>query len=218
MAISQDRTCTKCKQTKSAIEFHKSSNNRSGLQPKCKDCRRAYREENADWINAKKKVYREINRERICADLRQRYAADKSYYNQRAKRWRERNADYKKQSDRRYYLENTERVKSVVRGRYKTHKHLWTIYTENRIARKKGARGSFTADQWQAKLIYFGYRCSLCHSSLENQEIHLEHRIPLSRGGSNWIANIAPACRRCNLRKSTKTEKEFKAHLLICPT
>ena len=40
-----------------------------------------------------------------------------------------------------------------------------------------------------------------------------DHRTPLERGGTNEIANILPACVRCNLRKHLMTEDEFRARL-----
>jgi 5-methylcytosine-specific restriction endonuclease McrA len=43
--------------------------------------------------------------------------------------------------------------------------------------------------------------------------IEIDHRIPLTRGGSNLIDNILPACRRCNRRKGTMTEEEFRGFL-----
>ena len=74
----------------------------------------------------------------------------------------------------------------------------------------KEAAGKFTNLQWKAKLEYFGNRCYLCRIVLTDKITHREHRIPLSRGGTNWIANIAPACKKCNLSKNAKTEKEFR--------
>jgi len=47
--------------------------------------------------------------------------------------------------------------------------------------------------------------------------IQTDHRIPLSRGGSNFIDNIVPACRPCNLRKHTLTEAQFRARLAAQP-
>lgn len=39
---------------------------------------------------------------------------------------------------------------------------------------------------------------------------HLEHKTPLSRGGSNEKRNLGVSCQRCNLKKGTKTELEYK--------
>ena len=42
-----------------------------------------------------------------------------------------------------------------------------------------------------------------------------DHKIPLSRGGSNEKENKVPCCFRCNNLKSDMTEKEFFAYILI---
>lgn len=44
-----------------------------------------------------------------------------------------------------------------------------------------------------------------------NEELPLtnDHVVPLSRGGSNNIDNILPACKGCNCSKSAKTLEEY---------
>lgn len=200
------------------IRFSKGSND-DGLQSKCKGCVSQKRQENLTAIKAQKKIYCEQNKEKIRAGYLDWYhnRCDKKRHYKQTCEWREKNSARYKQRNRESYLTNIEPRKEAARARYRTHKHLWSVYAENRIARKKSASGSFTAEQWQAKCAYFGFCCYLCHVSLINQEVHIEHRIPLSRGGTSWIANIAPACRQCNLRKHTKTEREFRQHLQIAP-
>jgi 5-methylcytosine-specific restriction endonuclease McrA len=39
----------------------------------------------------------------------------------------------------------------------------------------------------------------------------IDHKIPLSRGGTNVLDNLTIACRSCNARKGTKTYLEFQA-------
>jgi hypothetical protein len=42
---------------------------------------------------------------------------------------------------------------------------------------------------------------------------HCDHKLPKSRGGRDEIANLVPACPRCNIRKQTKTVDEFRRFL-----
>ena len=79
-----------------------------------------------------------------------------------------------------------------------------------RRARKLKAGGFHTADQIKLKLEFWNYTCYLCGQSLRGKTYHMDHRKPLKRGGTNWIANLAPACAYCNLSKHDKTEAEFR--------
>jgi 5-methylcytosine-specific restriction endonuclease McrA len=40
-------------------------------------------------------------------------------------------------------------------------------------------------------------------------KFHVDHKTPLSRGGSNWPSNIVCACAECNMKKNAKTAEEF---------
>jgi 5-methylcytosine-specific restriction endonuclease McrA len=44
----------------------------------------------------------------------------------------------------------------------------------------------------------FGGRCAYCGGPFE----HLDHLVPISRGGTHAIENLFPACSPCNLEKS----------------
>jgi|SRR3990167_1443521 len=52
--------------------------------------------------------------------------------------------------------------------------------------------------------------CYLCLIPIEFGNDHLEHKTPVSRGGSNEYDNLAVACGKCNRKKHTKTEQEYK--------
>jgi hypothetical protein len=47
-------------------------------------------------------------------------------------------------------------------------------------------------------------RCQYCrlHESLQGATFHIEHVIPLSKGGSSSLENLALACPGCNLHKA----------------
>ena len=48
--------------------------------------------------------------------------------------------------------------------------------------------------------------CIYCGST---EDITVEHRVPLIRGGVHDKSNLAPACRSCNSKKGTMTHEEF---------
>jgi len=57
-------------------------------------------------------------------------------------------------------------------------------------------------------------RCVYCGKELTNKEATLEHKQPLSRGGTNEKENLAIACRDCNCSKYNKTVEEFRGYLI----
>jgi HNH endonuclease len=50
--------------------------------------------------------------------------------------------------------------------------------------------------------------CEFCRAQLRfsPNSFHIEHHIPLSRGGANTEENLTLTCPQCNLHKATKTE------------
>jgi 5-methylcytosine-specific restriction endonuclease McrA len=51
--------------------------------------------------------------------------------------------------------------------------------------------------------------CYLCKKTIKFRQDSLEHKIPISRGGTNSKDNLAVAHRSCNCKKNTKTATEF---------
>jgi len=52
--------------------------------------------------------------------------------------------------------------------------------------------------------------CYLCEKPIEFKKDNLEHKTPLSRGGTNEYNNLAVACKSCNCKKHAKTEQEYR--------
>lgn len=82
-------------------------------------------------------------------------------------------------------------------------------------ARRRNALGSHTFDEWIAKAESFAWCCRYCGRQLTRLTATRDHVIPLSKGGTNYIDNIVPACRSCNSKKWAKMESEFLAELAI---
>jgi 5-methylcytosine-specific restriction endonuclease McrA len=77
-------------------------------------------------------------------------------------------------------------------------------------AKRAGATGSHTIAEWKSVLRHFGRKCVYCNTKLTRHNVSRDHVTPLSRGGTNDIRNIVPACRKCNIRKHTRTPGEFR--------
>lgn len=77
-------------------------------------------------------------------------------------------------------------------------------------ARRRGAPGSFTREEWEARKKEFNYRCAHC---CKLQPLTMDHIIPVTKGGTNYINNIQPLCRPCNTKKWNKLEDWFVGHL-----
>jgi 5-methylcytosine-specific restriction endonuclease McrA len=76
-------------------------------------------------------------------------------------------------------------------------------------ARKKGAIGTHTGAEWDARLLEFNGRCAYCLNPFD--KLTQDHLLPLARGGSNDIGNIVPACTSCNSKKNSRTLLELLA-------
>ena len=89
--------------------------------------------------------------------------------------------------------------------------YVWKWEKSNRLASRayKERRNERRLDPKliKDKFEYHGNCCIYCGST---ERLEVEHRKPLSRGGSGLLSNIAPACAKCNRRKGKKTEREFK--------
>lgn len=67
------------------------------------------------------------------------------------------------------------------------------------------------------------FTCTYCGVSGADAELHVDHIIPVSKGGSNNIYNLTTACSRCNLQKADKiihrppSKEAPKTFRLKCP-
>jgi len=49
-----------------------------------------------------------------------------------------------------------------------------------------------------------GFRCKYCGSTAEEAPLHVDHVVPIARGGKTRLSNLVTSCSPCNLGKSTK--------------
>ena len=126
------------------------------------------------------------------------------------RRWRQRHPEKHNAQGRDYYARHKQRLAPYFATYIRTHRELRQAIRARRRSRELSAEGNHTSEQWLALLQTYGYRCTYCGA---DGPLEPDHRVPLARGGTNYIENIVPACRRCNTRKRLLTEDEFRARL-----
>lgn len=134
----------------------------------------AYRAENSERIKKAKALYYEANKERE----RERSAAYREIH---SKEINARGAQYKR--------ENPEKVR---------------IRNRNRYEQKRGNGGKLSLGIIFRLLKIQGNKCAICKVNLKKTGHHLDHIVPVSRGGKNSDANVQITCPKCNLEKRDK--------------
>lgn len=130
------------------------------------------------------------------------------------RRWRARNPELTRERRRRYrraaYLRDPARINAQKAAYLARHPEVKRAKDHAYRARKIAAAGSFTGADWLDLVARWG---NVCAYDGRAGPLEPDHRMPLSRGGTNFIENILPACRSCNARKHNMTEEEFRARL-----
>jgi 5-methylcytosine-specific restriction endonuclease McrA len=183
------------------------------------------REDNQTWRNECKECFKKAARQRdhnhclIDPEYRKkqniRYKFNKSK-NPELYRKSERDAHKRLyENNHNYYLEYYRNYrKAHPEQTHETHKK-WRVRNldwyrckeQRRKAAKLASPSDFTDYDWQALLYIYDERCAYCRKS--NIPLHMDHVIPLSRGGTNTTDNIVPACKKCNTSKGDKLLQEW---------
>lgn len=54
-----------------------------------------------------------------------------------------------------------------------------------------------------------GYTCQYCGARAPEARLHVDHIVPVSKGGTNDLDNLVTACEQCNLGKSDIATTRF---------
>lgn len=171
--------------------FRTRTNSPSGLQSWCKACEARHYDENRAKRNARQRDY-----------WRRRMESDPEGIRANRQNWQERNRDKCRASYHTWREQNLEVArKKAIAGQAK------------RRAAKIGAGGTFTPTDVKKMVAAQKGKCWYCSCKLDSY--HVEHRIPLARGGTNGLENLVLACPPCNLSKGTKMPWEMKNARLL---
>ena len=121
-----------------------------------------------------------------------------------ANRYKKNPEKYKLESTK-WQKENPDKVRTKNSKWAKANKEKGASYTQSYRTRKRQNNSYDISDKFFINL--YKSLCVYCGSS---DSIQADHVIPVSRGGSQSIGNLVPACKPCNTSKGAKTITEWK--------
>lgn len=169
---------------------------------------RRYRERHLEDLNRRRRAARLNNLEsareqgraacvkyapRIKSYKRKYYTKNKQKILEQTQAWQKANPEKKKASVAKWAAANPEAMRATVR---------------RRRARLRGADGSHTASDILRLFDRQQGLCAACATDIQDG-YHVDHMMPLSRGGSNSPENLQLLCQSCNCSKWAYTMEEW---------
>ncbi len=111
-------------------------------------------------------------------------------------------------AQRKYYQEHREQILERGRQRRAQKREYAAVHDRNKKAKRLNVDGEHTAEDIHH--IYEKQK-GLCYYCKKHVwlDYHVDHVIPLSRGGSNGPENLVIACPECNMSKHNKLPHEW---------
>ena len=194
---------------------------------KCKPCWKVYhakwRAENkkkwaaygAKWKanNIEKKLasnakYRAEHKEQAKALTAAWIAANPEREKERHKRWRAKNAERVRSKRAEKYSKNKEQVREQTAKWRAAHPEARRVYKQNRRAKETANGGSLSGAIVETLFRLQRGKCACCEMPL-GEDYHLDHRVPLARGGAHEDSNMQLLRQHCNQSKGVKDPIEY---------
>lgn len=177
---------------------------------------RKYRKENKEACYQRIKDWGRRNPDKIKAAVKRYRQTEKckATYERWASKDPERVRKIRRDSKRRCRAKDPEAARKYDREyrRRKNARLTDRACSEKKRARKQQAPGEFTAQDTLNQFEKQEGACYWCGIPIVDG-YHIDHFIPLSRGGSNYPENIVLSCPTCNIRRSNKLPSESFEYL-----
>lgn len=164
-----------------------------GRKLRCETCNKEHRRLKMLEYAAK---YRKNNRAKVRRASLNWYNNNKDHAQEKNREWRDRRDKEEFNAYMRdYKLRNRDRIRQINQTYYAKNREQIIAKILESDARRAASAGTYTQEQLRQRFAFWGNRCVGCGAE---DNLTIDHTIPLSCGGTNWPANIRPLCRRCN--------------------
>ena len=195
MANLANKVCYTCKQEKPAADFYPHKASKDGLHPNCLPC------------ETQKRYAREA---RVSpAEMERRRQAKRDYdavYN-------EQNKERKRAKEKALYaIQREDRIRYSAKWAKANPARRRAISQNYKYGRRAAEGAKISSRELQDWIDSQDKICVYCSSDCL-ESYHVDHVIPLAKGGQHCTSNLAVACPTCNLRKSDKMPEVFLSEM-----
>ena len=206
------KICTKCNTEKELTEFGNLSTTKDGKQFRCKECRNLSARESTQRADSNhkevlKKSYQKHKEKRIKEKAEYRESNRKLLADKQKEYYRE-NKEECIEYQKKYRAYNKERIRDYWKMYRATEQGKTVKRNSNHKRRTLTKNGDVTVQQLK-ELYLTAKNCYWCNTKLNKNNTHLDHLMPLSKGGEHTLSNLVISCRKCNLSKNAKDPIEF---------
>jgi 5-methylcytosine-specific restriction endonuclease McrA len=217
--------CEACKAVKSAQDKKYYEKNRQ----KILDHAKVYREQNGDDINARRRkawkrykprhdAYVKRNYDTIRAKEKAYYAANRDKILTVKKEYQKKNADQIRAKKKLWQSANRESINAKKREYDKQNREMVNGIRRRADRKRRALIAGNGAERYteQQLLNLYGTNCHICGGEIDlkanrqtgrpgwEKALHIDHVIPIIKGGPDTIDNVRPAHAKCNVAKGGK--------------
>lgn len=121
-----------------------------------------------------------------------------------------------------WYENNKEKVKLAAQKHYQTESYRQKAALKANIRRTRKKNGIYEKYTLEQVIDTYGSLCYICGTNIDLSiprwvgkkgwqfGLHIDHVIPISKGGADILENVRPSHGICNVRKGSKLTKEGK--------
>jgi 5-methylcytosine-specific restriction endonuclease McrA len=181
------KACAKCNEIKNLSDFYFRDKKKGTYRKECKDCQK----NNILRYQKTSNIYKEFRK----GYEKEYHSKNKESINKKHREYWEDKRDIKREYDKEY--RQTENGREIA-------------YKSDMKRRLTGHGGKFKPHKRKELLDRDNWICKCCgikvHDEKRNDErkAHIDHIIPISKGGNSSPENLQVLCRTCNLTKSDK--------------
>lgn len=199
------KICKECLERKFIFNFKENKVTKDKRNKICIYCRELKRKIYNQSDKRKESIlkYNSNNKDKIKESKKRYYERNKYLVMERTFKWKKENKDKIKEGSRKRYLKKKDEILEHNKKWNKNNSVKMRSYCHKRRLKLRETKDSETYTKEDIGFLYKSQTglCVICRKEL-NENFHIDHIYPVSKGGNNTKFNIQLLCPSCNQHKS----------------